>query len=152
MVNPIGGTFLSRLNFFSRCVVILKYIILSLILAFLAAGVYAASGKLPPEKCASCHSESLAFRQWQKSGHARSLKILLEDSTASASCLRCHSADYKSSQTNPWMSRSDLPTLQTATNAVSCSACHKHDSGFQDNLIMPVEKLCTKCHVLFCGG
>ncbi len=130
----------------------MKYIILSLLLAFLAAGVYAATDKLPPEKCAECHSESLAFKQWKESGHAKTLKILVEDPTAGTSCLRCHSADYKSSQANPWMSRSDFPTLQTATNPVSCSACHKHDSGFQDNLIVPAEKLCTTCHVLFCGG
>jgi nitrate/TMAO reductase-like tetraheme cytochrome c subunit len=125
-----------------------------LLLAYLVIGICAGStpDKEPPEKCGSCHSDSLVFKEWQNSGHATSLRTLLEDKNAGRNCLRCHSADYKRVQLNPWASTSDLPTLKTASNSVSCSACHRHDSGIESNLIMPADKLCTTCHILFCGG
>ena len=125
-----------------------------LLLALVVTGICAGSkpDKEPAEKCASCHSDSQDFKEWQTSGHANSLKTLLEDTNASRNCLRCHSADYKRAQLNPWASMSNLPTLETATNAVSCSACHRHDTGIESNLIMPADKLCTTCHIRFCGG
>jgi hypothetical protein len=126
-----------------------KFAIPIFLMFFLVAVVYAES---TPEKCADCHSDSVAFKQWQKSGHANSLKTLLKDQNAGRSCLKCHSADYKSIQTNPWMSTRDLPAPKTASNAVACSACHRHDTGMESNLLMPAEKLCTTCHVRACGG
>ena len=125
-----------------------------LLLAYLVTGICAGSafGKEPSEKCADCHSDSLVYKEWQGSGHANSLKTLLKDTNAGRDCLRCHSVDYKRVQLNPWMSISNLPTLETASNAVSCSSCHRHDSGMESNLIMPAARLCTTCHVLFCGG
>lgn len=108
--------------------------------------------KEPPEKCASCHADSLAFKEWKKSDHANSLKKLTKDPNALQSCLKCHSSDYNRVQLNPWMATSDLPTLQTASNPVSCSSCHKHDSGIEDNLIISADKSCAACHIRFCGG
>ena len=131
-----------------------KHIISLLILVYLVIGICAGSapGKEPSEKCANCHSDSLVFKEWQGSGHANSLKTLLKDPNASGNCLRCHSADYKNVQLNPWMSTNDRPTLKTASSPVSCSSCHRHGSGMESNLIMPVDKLCSTCHVIFCGG
>jgi len=132
-----------------------KKLAISLMLSVsLVIGICAGSApdREPSEKCASCHSDSLAFKEWQGSDHANSLKTLLKDPNARDNCLRCHSADYKRVQVNPWMSTSNLPTLERVSNPVSCSACHRHDSGIESNLIMPADKLCTTCHVLFCGG
>jgi predicted CXXCH cytochrome family protein len=81
-----------------------------------------------------------------------SLKTLLKDSGAYQSCLKCHSASYKTVQSNPWESRKDLPTPKTASDPVSCSACHRHDSGIEGNLLVTADKMCTTCHILFCGG
>jgi predicted CXXCH cytochrome family protein len=131
-----------------------KLTILSLILAYLVVGICAGStsDKKSSEKCGDCHSDSLVFKEWQDSGHANSLKTLLKDPNAGQNCLKCHSSDYQRVQVNPWMSTRNLPTLKTATDPVSCSSCHRHDSGIESNLIMPQDKLCTTCHVLFCGG
>ena len=128
--------------------------ILLLLLAFFAVGTCMGStavGKTS-EKCADCHSDSVAFREWQQSSHVSSIKTLLTAPDAGKGCLRCHSADYERIQSNPWMSLNDLPTPKAASDPVSCSACHRHDSGIKDNLIMPAEKLCTTCHILYCGG
>ncbi|MBD3182983.1 hypothetical protein GF312_11880 [Candidatus Poribacteria bacterium] len=110
--------------------------------------------KEPPEKCGECHSDSLAYKEWEKSDHAISLKTLLKDQKSSkkTSCLKCHSVDYVSFSDSPWASRKNITTPETATNPVSCSACHKHDSGFEHNLNVPAEKLCISCHIRFCGG
>ena len=131
-----------------------KFCISLLFAAFLVIGICAGSSpaKVPPEKCGDCHSDSQVYKDWQSSGHAKSLKTLLKDPNSSQSCLKCHSANYKIAQSNPWASREDLPKPETASDPVSCSACHRHDSGIKGNLIMPVDKLCIGCHILFCGG
>ena len=123
-----------------------------LIVVFLAIVICAGSNsaKVPSEKCGDCHSDSQIYKDWQISDHAMSLKTLLKESGVYQSCLKCHSASYKRS--NPWVSRKDLPTPRTASDPVSCSACHRHDSGIESNLIMTADKLCTTCHILFCGG
>lgn len=131
-----------------------KFCISLLLSAFLVLGIYAGSNseKAPSEKCGECHSDSQEYEDWQSSDHAKSLKTLLKAPNASQSCLKCHSADYRLAQPSPWMSREDLPTLETAKDPLSCSACHRHDSGIKNYLVMPADKLCTTCHVLFCGG
>ena len=131
-----------------------KFCISLMLSAFLVIGIYAGSNpeKVPSEKCGDCHSDLQVYEDWQSSDHAKSLKTLLKDPNASQSCLKCHSANYKLVQPSPWMSRKDLPTLETVTDSVSCSACHRHDSGVKSNLIMSTDKLCTTCHILFCGG
>lgn len=126
-----------------------KLIISLLLVAFLAAGVCAGAQS---EKCGKCHSDSPAYKEWQKSGHANAIKTLLKADNASQSCLKCHSSDYERARLNPWLSRKDLPTLKTAKDAVSCSLCHKHKNEVEAILTKPVEELCITCHVLFCGG
>ena len=132
-----------------------KEFCISLLLSvFLVIGTCAGSNaaKVLPEKCGDCHSDSQEYKDWQISDHAEALKTLLKDPNASQSCLKCHSANYKTTQSNPWASRSDLPTLEAVSDAVSCSACHRHDSGIESNLIMSAGELCMGCHILFCGG
>lgn len=109
------------------------------------------SGKLPSEKCGDCHSHSPMYEEWQESAHASAIETILKDPDVGRSCLKCHSADYKRIRSNSWLSTKNIPTPQTAGNAVSCSSCHKHGSGREYNLIMPAEKLCISCHVLYCG-
>jgi len=120
-----------------------------LLIAFLTVSVCAGS---QPEKCGKCHSDSLIYKEWQTSGHAKALKTLLKAPNARQSCLKCHSADYRRAKANPWLSGKDLPTIKSVSDAVSCSVCHKHEGEKKSSLLMPVEKLCADCHVLFCGG
>jgi len=104
------------------------------------------------EKCGECHGNSRAYKEWEKSGHAQSLKNLLKSPDATTSCLKCHSSDHSAILISPWLSPDNLPDIKSAKNTISCSSCHRHDSGFEHNLIMPVDKLCVACHVHFCGG
>jgi predicted CXXCH cytochrome family protein len=106
------------------------------------------------EKCTQCHShrDSKAYKEWQKSNHAHSLENLLKDSDATNSCLKCHSADHSAMLVNHWLSPDNLPDIKSVKNTISCSSCHRHDSGIEHNLIMPADKLCVACHVHFCGG
>ncbi len=124
--------------------------LLSVVLIIGCAG-FAAREKLSPENCASCHSDSLVFKEWQDSGHANSLKTLLEDPNASSKCLKCHSADYKHAKRHFWIFI-DPPLPENANDPVSCSICHKHDSGIENNLIVSADKICLDCHVMLCGG
>lgn len=126
-----------------------KLILPFLLIAFFTVSVCAAS---QAEKCGKCHSDSLIYKEWQTSGHAKALKTLVEGRNARQNCLKCHSADYKRAKANPWLSGKDIPTVKTAVDAVSCSICHKHKGEKESVLLMPVEKLCADCHVLFCGG
>ena len=107
-------------------------------------------------ECADCHSDSPAFREWQKSEHANSLETLLDVSGAEWTCLRCHSDDYKGIRelvrNTSWESVDDMPTVRSAHSPVSCSACHKHDSGMRNNLAKPANRICNTCHVRHCGG
>ena len=131
-----------------------KLSILLLLLAPLAAGCanLAVNEKKPPEKCANCHSGSLVFKEWQNSGHANSLRTLLKDLKAGRKCVKCHSADYKPVGIKFWAYANNVPLPRMAGNPVSCSACHKHDSGLESNLMMPADAICMRCHILLCGG
>ena len=135
-----------------------KFATLLLILTLSAIVIYtrSAAEEKSPEKCATCHSDSLVFKEWQTSDHANSLKTLLKDPDADWTCLKCHSADYKHIRklvrSTVWRSVSDMPTPKSANEHVSCSACHKQGSGIENDLIMPVGKLCNACHALHCGG
>jgi len=104
--------------------------------------------------CANCHSQ--VSRQWQSSGHANGLKTLLKEPDSNWTCLKCHSADYrrirKLVRDTIWRSVSDMPTPKSASHPVYCSSCHRPDSSLESNLIRPADKLCTPCHILYCGG
>lgn len=107
--------------------------------------------KVEQEKCAQCHGDSREYKEWQKSGHAKSLENLMEASDVAKSCLKCHSADHSTALVNSWVSPDKLPDVDFVTNSISCSACHRHHSGFEHNLIMPAKELCLACHAQFCG-
>ena len=129
-------------------------ILLFFVSVALAIGICANSTakKEPPEKCANCHSDSPAFKEWQKSAHVNALKTFLKEPDANKSCLKCHSATYQRFNSNPWLSLNELPEPGDASDPVSCSACHQHKSGLEDNLIMPADEMCISCHILYCGG
>jgi len=138
----------------------LVFAIVVLLMAFLAIVISTgstSSNKVPAEKCGECHSDSPAFKEWEVSGHAESLKNLLEDRYAATKCLECHSSSYKRFKSSPWKSgafrSADVPLmLETASDGIACFSCHAHDSGVEHNLTMPAVLLCTTCHKRFCGG
>ncbi len=104
------------------------------------------------EKCAECHSNSLPFKEWQNSAHANSLRTIQKEPKAGTVCIKCHSADYnRYAGVAAWGARVNLPKPKEAKDPVSCSSCHKHDSGLAHNLVMPPDKLCISCHKFDCG-
>jgi len=105
------------------------------------------------EKCAECHANTNAFKEWQNSRHANSLKTIQKEPKSGTICIKCHSSDYirYSQLSGTWGVKAELPTPKTAKNAVSCSSCHKHGSKLERNLIMPVDQLCISCHTYYCG-
>jgi nitrate/TMAO reductase-like tetraheme cytochrome c subunit len=129
----------------------ITFILLIIIFACLGATTDKPN-KTEPEKCAQCHKDSRAYKEWQKSGHFKSLESLKEASDVTKSCLKCHSADHSAILVSPWTLPDKLPDVDSVSNPISCSACHRHDSGIEHNLILPPEKLCVACHVHFCGG
>jgi predicted CXXCH cytochrome family protein len=100
---------------------------------------------------------NMQYNEWLTSGHARSLISLQEVEGADASCLACHSADYRLYQeklaayeAGEWQG-DDPPeplTVEAAENGVTCVACHAvHDADAVDTYLIdePVS-LCTSCH------
>lgn len=136
-------------SLFSSITEMIRSIAHILLIAFISLSVCAGSH---PEKCGSCHSDSVIFKEWQTSGHANALKTLVNEPKARPSCLKCHSADYDRVRSNLWLPRQEQPSPETASNAVSCSSCHRHGTEKEKNLTVPVDKVCAACHVLHCGG
>lgn len=134
---------------------ILYTLLIFAIIGITAFSIYAGSAddnKLKKEKCAECHSDSIQFKEWENSAHAKAIETLLKEPRSNAKCMQCHSSDYKLyDHKNPWGITTSMLTPKEAQNAVSCSSCHRHDSGLKHNLIMPVEKLCVSCHKFDCG-
>lgn len=132
---------------------IITFILSTIVIIFACIGATTDKpNKVEPEKCAECHKDSRAYKEWEKSGHFKSLENLMKASDVAKSCLKCHSADHSAVLVNQWLSPDKLPDVNSVSNSISCSACHRHDSGIEHNLIMPAEKLCVACHVHFCGG
>jgi hypothetical protein len=105
----------------------------------------------PPENCADCHGDSSAFKEWQCSDHADSLENLRDDPLARSKCLECHSADYRRVKYVLWIFPTNLPAPKTASDSVSCSSCHEHDTEIEHNLIVSADQVCLDCHVMLCG-
>jgi len=106
------------------------------------------------EKCLDCHTHanSVEYKEWLVSDHAKSLKTIQENPKGNFKCLQCHSADYNRYKTeSTWGGRVIAPDPKQAKDAVSCSSCHRHDSGIKHNLIMSADKLCVSCHKFDCG-
>jgi predicted CXXCH cytochrome family protein len=132
------------------------FLLIFSIIVITAFSIYAGSAedkKPPVEKCAECHADSVQYKEWQNSAHAKAIETLLKEPKSNSKCIKCHSSDYKfySDTSNPWGVPSTSLTPKNATNAVSCSSCHRHGTGLKHNLIMPVDKLCISCHKLDCG-
>ena len=133
---------------------ILSLSVIAVVITIFAITIHtnsAAEDKLG-EKCAECHADSMEFKEWQNSAHAKALQTILKEPKADSRCLKCHSSDYSLySYTNPWGPPPKPFTIKDAKNAVSCSSCHRHGTGIKHNLIMPVDKLCITCHKFDCG-
>jgi predicted CXXCH cytochrome family protein len=134
--------------------VILSFMLIFSIISVSAFSIYAGSAEVkkpPKERCIECHGDSIQYKEWQNSDHAKAIETIQKEPKADYRCVRCHSSDYKP-QTNPWATTSSVPLgPKDVTNAVSCSSCHRHGTGFKHNLIMPVDKLCISCHKFDCG-
>ena len=134
---------------------ILSFMLIFLIISLTAFSIYAGSSEekeLAKEKCAECHADSVQYKEWENSGHAKALLTLQKEPKANSKCMKCHSSDYKYfSRSNPWGVPSTPLTPKNAKNAVSCSSCHRHGTGIKHNLIVPIEKLCISCHKFDCG-
>ncbi len=137
-----------------------KYIILTYTLFLFFAGfifiigtqINITADEKSGDKCAECHGKSRAYKEWQVSDHAKSLKTILEIPQADHRCIKCHSADYNSYMNAvSWGSKVDPPTPKTAKEPVSCSVCHRHDTDIEHNLVMAPDKLCISCHKFDCG-
>lgn len=103
------------------------------------------------EKCYKCHDESIEYKEWKTSGHAKALVTLKKSPDAQNSCLKCHSSGYITNAP-VWGSRRLVSiTLETAQNAVGCSSCHRHGAKGEHNLIKPPKNLCSSCHKMDCG-
>ncbi|HIE28895.1 TPA: hypothetical protein EYP66_16595 [Candidatus Poribacteria bacterium] len=103
------------------------------------------------EKCYKCHKEEVEYKEWERSGHAKSLTNLKKSPDAQDSCLICHSSGYKSDALRWGEGWKQLATLETAQNEVGCSSCHRHGSKREHYLIQPAKNLCASCHKMDCG-
>lgn len=103
------------------------------------------------EKCDTCHSNLVQYKEWLKSPHTKALKTLQEDPKSRNSCLSCHSSGYSDLTISWGGGRTEKPTLETAQNAISCSSCHSHASTKPKLLVMQPEMLCVSCHKMDCG-
>jgi len=82
--------------------------------------------------------------------HANAIPDLIASGHASASCLECHSADYRMAE------EGEKPTLSEAKYGITCQVCHNpHAPGEQTSLwneernpqlVAPREELCVECH------
>ncbi|MFC1673149.1 multiheme c-type cytochrome [Pseudomonadota bacterium] len=88
------------------------------------------------------------FADFSLSKHGRALDLLKERHTADRGelgddCLACHSADYILAN-----ARDVLPTIDTATQGLTCAVCHEphgFDREFAGVNISPAER-CGTCH------
>jgi predicted CXXCH cytochrome family protein len=132
--------------------VLLSILLIVAVIAIFAIYAGSAVDDKSIEKCAECHADSVEFKEWQNSAHAKALQTILKEPKADSRCLKCHSSDYNLyTNTNLWGAPSKPMTIKDAKNAVSCSSCHRHGSGIKHNLTMPVDKLCVSCHKFDCG-
>jgi predicted CXXCH cytochrome family protein len=133
---------------------ILLLSVITVFIAIFAVNIHtnSAAENKSSEKCLECHADSVEFKEWQNSAHAKALQTILKEPKADSRCLKCHTSDYNLyTNTNLWGAPSKPMMIKDAKNAVSCSSCHRHDSGIKHNLIMPVDKLCISCHKFDCG-
>ena len=142
---------------------------LSIVIAcmlFLMSNVLLAQNKyVGAAKCKMCHmSKGKQYPNWSESKHAKAfeslkgeaaMKIAKEKGIANpstdAKCLKCHAtASAIDASLNGGIKNEE---------GVSCESCHgagekykspmimrSHDESLKNGLIVPDEKVCTKCH------
>lgn len=123
-----------------------------MVMLFATLRVRSSTEKKSGEKCLECHKDSVAYKEWKESAHAGSLETVRKIRESDSRCIACHSADYnRYTVGSAWGSQVKLPTPKEAIDPISCSACHRHDTGIKHNLIVSADKLCIKCHKVDCG-
>jgi len=138
----------------SRTYAVISISVIVLAFAVFVVVIYAGSdaGSKSGDKCIECHSDSIQFKEWQDSAHAKALLTVQKEPKADARCLKCHSSDYIAyAQTTAWGATPKVVSVKDMKNSVSCSSCHRHGTGIEHNLIMPADKLCVSCHKFDCG-
>ena len=102
--------------------------------------------------CCTVTGSGLQYEEWTLEGHADALEGLkaVVGPNPPASCLKCHSQDYR-------MAPDDAkPTGAEAKYGITCTSCHDpHDKGEQSSVWSPDrdpqltttrERLCVECH------
>jgi hypothetical protein len=109
-------------------------------------------GNLLPWSARGHEEGATQYSEWAMEGHAESLDDLkaLMGPNPPASCLECHSADYRLAE------EGEKPTGAEAKHGVTCVVCHDpHTPGEETSfwneernpqLTMPREELCVDCH------
>lgn len=96
--------------------------------------------------CGVCHNDvhHPTFDEWGLSKHAAALATLQSRPFAQASCLECHSQDYRYALEKGM----EPPTVATARFAIECVTCHSPHGGTAEvaQLRHPVGNLCGECH------
>jgi len=136
----------------NKAFAIISLLLIIAVLATSAFIVYSDTDAKSGDRCAECHAGSIEFKEWQNSAHAKALQTIQKEPKADSKCLKCHTSDYNTyAQSSAWGGPAKPLYVKDMKNSVSCSSCHRHGTGIEHNLIMPVEKLCVSCHKFDCG-
>jgi len=100
--------------------------------------------------CGSCHQSCHGLcgddhhpqhEQWLTSKHATAWFDIMWDPDLDASCLECHSTEYRLAP------EGDKPGLDEITLNIECVACHdQHSVALSGQLRMAPHLLCADCH------
>ncbi|MFN8378250.1 MAG: cytochrome c3 family protein [Anaerolineae bacterium] len=95
------------------------------------------------------------FNEWLSSAHASSLDVIQGNPNLQDGCLNCHSGDVAfyerimAAYEDETLSGEppSAPTVDTATNSISCTTCHDpHSDDEEYSLAADSYTLCTSCH------
>ncbi|MCC7206141.1 MAG: hypothetical protein IT323_02480 [Anaerolineae bacterium] len=102
------------------------------------------------------HRNNMQYNEWLSSKHARSLETLKASDAAQDECLQCHSGDYAFIERLRASAEAgdregpppDLPTLESAQFAVTCTVCHSPHTATEaeSQVVGDAYSLCTSCH------
>ncbi|MFH1110609.1 MAG: multiheme c-type cytochrome [Planctomycetota bacterium] len=107
---------------------------------------------LSADMCGTCHRSCHGlcgdyyhphYEQWSTSKHAAALAEIRWRSDYGASCVECHTTDYRLA------SEDDRPSAWEVAYGLECVACHDpHGTPNEHHLRMSAEALCVQCHTL----
>jgi predicted CXXCH cytochrome family protein len=99
---------------------------------------------------------NMQYNEWVNSAHAAPPSVIADSEYAEDACLRCHSGDYRYTETvRGWILSGELDghppdalTLDTARFGVTCQTCHNPHSqaGHDFNVVAEANALCADCH------